>query len=86
MGARNRIRIVLDDETLRAAQELALHNGCSVADAIRRAVIDQRNVTPAPSTDTIRDRVKTLERLFELFAHNDAAKEIAQLKADDEGF
>ena len=46
-------------------------------DALRHPKCPRRNA---------RERVRTLERLFELFSGHDAAAEIRRLKEQDEGF
>lgn len=65
--------LLLDDESLQAARDLAQALGCSRAEALRRAILDQR----------ARRRTRTLHRLFELFEGNDADAEIRRLKAED---
>lgn len=75
---------MLDDETREAARELALQYGCSMSEAIRRAVIAQRDQSTGVTEEFRRQRVKTLEKLFELFEGHDAEAEIAQRKAEDE--
>lgn len=75
---------MLDEETREAARELAARFGCSMSEAIRRAVIAHRDVTMGVSEEFRRQRVKALNRLFELFEGHDAETEIAQRKAEDE--
>jgi hypothetical protein len=82
----HRTTILFDDETRRAAKELALRYDCSTSEAVRRAVLRQRDAVFGIPEKARRDRVRTLERLFELFEGNDAEAEIRRLKAEDEGF
>jgi hypothetical protein len=84
--ASRRTTILLDDETRKAARDLAGRYGCSVSEAIRRAVLRQRDSTFGIGTRARRERRKLLERLFVLFEGNDAEEEIRRLKAEDEGF
>jgi hypothetical protein len=84
--ASQRTTLILDDETRKAARDLAARYGCSLSEAIRRAVIRQReNVFGVPAKAR-RERRKLLERLFVLFEGNDPKEEIRRLKAEDEGF
>lgn len=75
---------MLDEESRRAARELALAYGCSVSEAIRRAIVEQRRQTLGVSEDRRRERLRAFERLIELFDSHDAAAEIARLKEEDE--
>jgi hypothetical protein len=81
-----RTTILMDPESRRAARELALHHDCSVSEAIRRAVLEQRAAMAGVSHEARRERTKALRRLFDLFAGNDAEAEVARLKAEDKGF
>ena len=84
--ASRRTTILLDDDTRHAARELALRYGCSVSEAIRRAVIRQRDASLGVPAGTRKERRKVLERLFELFEGNDPAEEVARLKEQDKAF
>lgn len=77
---------MLDDKTREAAKELAARQGCSMSEAIRRAVLAHRDTVCGVSEEFRRQRVKALERLFELFEGHDAEAEIEQRKAEDEFF
>jgi hypothetical protein len=79
-----RTTIVLDDETQRAARELANKYACSMSEAIRRAIIRQRSQELGVSDERRRQRLDAFARLIELFADHDAESEIARLKAEDE--
>ena len=77
---------MLDDETRHAARQLAMRYGCSVSEAIRRAVVRQRDAAFGVPVASRKERRKVLERLFELFEGNDPEEEIRRLKAEDDGF
>ncbi len=77
---------MLDEKTREAAKELAAKYGCSTSEAIRRAVMAHRNTVFGLPEDARRARVKTLERLFELFDGVDPEEEIRRIKDEDEGF
>jgi hypothetical protein len=82
----HRTTILFDEETRRAAKELALRYDCSTSEAVRRAVIRQRDANFGVPGQAQRERVRALRRLFDLFEGNDAEAEIRRLKAEDEGF
>ncbi len=78
--------MILDDETRLAARQLAASYDCSVSEAIRRAVVLQRDAARGLPLEKRRQRVETLEHLFVLFEGNDPEDEVRRLKAEDEGF
>ena len=78
--------MLLDEETQNAARELAATYACSVSEAIRRAVVSQRDVVLGVSVEQRRERRRALERAFQLFEGNDADAEVARLKDEDDGF
>ena len=78
-----RTTIILDDETRKAARELALRLDCSTSEAIRRAIIQQRNQVLGVSSERRVERRLALERLIELFDGHDVEEEIARLKSAD---
>jgi len=82
----SRTTLVLDDKAREAARQLARRYGCSLSEATRRALIRQRDVELGVPRERRRERVEALERLFDLFADNDAAAEVRRLKAEDAGF
>lgn len=84
-GVGYRTTIVLDDESRAAARALASAYGCSMSEAIRRAVIEQRRLVGGVSAARVAERQRTLEELFRLFDGHDAEAEVAHLKAEDEG-
>ncbi len=81
-----RTTLVLDDKAREAARQLAHRYGCSLSEATRRALIRQRDVELGVPRERRRERVQALERLFDLFADNDADAEVRRLKAEDKGF
>ena len=81
-----RTTLILDDEARLAARQLAASYDCSVSEAIRRAVVMQRDAVRGLPPEKRRQRVHTLERLFVLFEGNDPEEEVRRLKAEDEGF
>ncbi len=80
-----RTPLILDDKTRRAARQLAASYDCSVSEAIRRAVVQQRDAVEAPPPEERRRRVHTLERLFVLFEGNDHEAGVQRLKSEDTG-
>lgn len=84
--AAHRTTILLDDETRHAARELALRYGCSVSEAIRRAILRQRDASLGVPASARKERTKALERLFELFEGNDPEEELDRLEQQDELF
>ncbi len=81
-----RTTILLDDETREAARQLARRYHCSVSQAMRRAVIEQRDAVVGLPAARPRERRQALERLFTLFEGHNAAREVRRLKTQDHGF
>ncbi len=81
-----RTTVLLDDEVRAAARELAGRYGCSVSEAIRRAVLRHRDAVLGLPRSRRQERVRILDRLFDLFEGHDAADEVRRLKEQDEGF
>jgi hypothetical protein len=84
MQSGQRTTIVLDAQSRRAARELAKAYGCSVSEAIRRAIVEQRQRALGLTEDRRRERLEAFRRLVKLFRANDAAAEIARIKQEDE--
>jgi hypothetical protein len=82
----HRATFLLDDETRKAARELAAKYGCSLSEAIRRAVLRERARVLGVPMESRQERVRLLQRLFVLFEGNDPHAEIRRLKSEDEGF
>ena len=80
----HRTTILLDEETRRAARELAARYDCSMSEAIRRAVLAHRQHALGVSEERRRERLRAFEHLVELFEGHDPGAEIARLKAEDE--
>ncbi len=77
---------MLDHGTREAARELAHRYGCSTSEAIRRAIVRQRDAVIGVPIAKREERVRILEILFEQFDGNDPAEEVRRLKEEDEGF
>jgi len=82
----SRTTLVLDDEAREAARQLARRYGCSLSEAMRRALVRQRDADVGVPAGRRRERARALRRLFDLFAENDPAAEVRRLKAEDLGF
>jgi hypothetical protein len=81
-----RTTLVLDSEARAAAAELAHRYGCSTSEAIRRAIVRQRNTVLGVPPSRREERIRILGRLFEQFQDNDPEEEVRRLKEADEGF
>ncbi len=75
--------IMLDAVTREAAQQLATTYGCTMSDAIRRAIVQQRDRTVGVSEARRKARREALEKLIGLTDGNDAEAEVARIKAED---
>lgn len=82
----SRTTLYLDEETRRAARQLASRYDCTLSEAIRRSVVRHRDAVVGVPPERRKDRKRALERLFELFEGHDAEEKIRRLKAQDEGF
>jgi hypothetical protein len=82
----SRTTLILDDEARTAALQLARRYGCSLSEAMRRALIRQRDAEVGVPRERRRERARALRSLFGLFEGNDPAEEIRRLKAEDAGF
>ncbi len=82
--ATRRTSLVLDDASRSAARELASLYQCSMAEAIRRAIISHRNAVRGVPAERRKERLKALVELAQLFEGHDADAEIRALKAADE--
>lgn len=78
--------MLLDDETKLAARQLALRDGCSTSEAIRRAILRQRDALFGIPAQSREERRRSLLRLIDLFQGHDAQDELQRLKTQDEGF
>jgi hypothetical protein len=82
----SRTTLILDDEARAAARQLARRYGCSLSEAMRRALVRQRDAEVGVPRERRRERARALRRLISLFDGNDPAAEIRRLKAEDAGF
>jgi hypothetical protein len=82
----SRTTLVLDDAARTAARQLARRYGCSLSEAMRRALVRQRDAEIGVPPERRRERTRALRRLFVLFEDNDPAAEVRRLKAEDAGF
>ncbi|MCA9796400.1 MAG: hypothetical protein KC910_31550 [Candidatus Eremiobacteraeota bacterium] len=82
----HRTTLLLDEESHRAAKELASRLDCSTSEAIRRAIVRYRDLTLGASPELRQHRKRVLQELFSLFEGHDAGEEIARLKSEDLGF
>ena len=81
-----RTSLVLDEEVRRAARQLARHYDCSTSEAIRQAILRQRDAVIGVSAEQRRQRRRALEMLIELSEGGDPVDEIRRLKREDGGF
>ena len=82
----HRTTLILDEEARGAARDLAHRYGCSTSEAIRRAIVRQRDSVLGVPVGRREERGQILARLFEQFQGHDAVDEIRRLKKEDEGF
>lgn len=66
--------------------QLARRYGCSLSEAMRQALVRQRDADVGVPAGRRRERARALRRLFDLFAENDPAAEVRRLKDEDQGF
>jgi hypothetical protein len=81
-----RTTIVLDDAGRQAARQLAKRWECSHSEAIRRALVAQRDVVLGAPSGRRTERVRALKKLFEAFEGTDPDAEIAARKREDAYF
>jgi hypothetical protein len=80
----HRTTIMLDETTRRAARELAASYRCTVSEAIRRAILEQRNRGLGVSEERRRERLEAFTRLVDAFEGHDVEAELERLKEEDE--
>ena len=80
----HRITLLLDDETRRAAEELALRYNCSTSEAIRRAIVSERARARGVTDERRERRLAAFRALCQAFDGHDADAEIDELEAQDE--
>ncbi len=81
-----RTTLILDEQVRRAARDLARHLDCSTSEAIRRAVLRQRDVVLGVGSAVRSRRRRALKLLIELFEGTDPEAEVRRLKLEDTGF
>ena len=81
-----RTTLMLDEDVRSAARDLAHRYGCSTSEAIRRAILRHRDAVLGIPPARRAERVRILERLFDLFQGHDPSDEVRRLKEQDEGF
>jgi hypothetical protein len=79
-----RTTVVLDEPSQSALEALTKHYGCSASEAIRRALIQQRERAVGVPEERRKRRRAALEKLIELMDGHDWQAEIAALKQEDE--
>lgn len=78
--------LVLDEDVRSVARALAQRYGCSISEAIRRAVLHHRDTELGVSPARRAERVQALERLVDLFQDHDPVEEVRRLREEDEDF
>jgi predicted transcriptional regulator len=78
-----RTTIMLDDDSRRAAKELAAQLDVSASEVIRRALVHYRDGIVGVPPEARRRRMAAFERLMALFEGHDAEAEIRRLKSED---
>ena len=63
----SRTTLILDDEARAAARQLARRYGCSLSEAMRRALVRQRDAEVGVPRERRRERSRALRRLISLF-------------------
>ena len=75
---------MMDEKALGAARELAFANKTSVSEAIRQAVIRQRELQLGPKTGEVGRKLEILKELFQIFEGHDPDQEVQRLKEEDQ--
>ena len=78
----NRTTIVLDTPSQDALDALTRHYGCSASEAVRRALVQQRERTLGVPEDKRRRRRDALEQLVHLMDGHDWEAELASLREE----
>jgi hypothetical protein len=80
----SRTTIVLDEPSEAALQALVKHFGCSASEAVRRALVGERQRVLGVPEDKQRRRRAALEKLIEITDGHDWRAELARLKDEDD--
>jgi hypothetical protein len=81
-----RTSLVLDEDVRRAARQLARYYDCSTSEAIRRAILHQRDAVLGPPAEHRQRRRRAVELLIRLSEGSDPEAEVRRLKREDAGF
>lgn len=81
-----RMTILLDRESRKAARQIALALDCSVPQAIRHAIVSYRDQLAVVSAKERARRTASLGRAFAAFAGVDPAAEVRRIQREDRGF
>lgn len=82
VSRRYRTTILLDDESRRAARELALRLDCSTSEAIRTAILRYREQVFGVAPEARKARTRALLKLIELSEGMDPEEEIRRLQGE----
>lgn len=77
---------MLDEKSLEAARELALHYHVSTSEAIRRAVLAHRAQLQGNPLEVRLERKRQFQMMIDAFEGHDPEEEVRRLKEEDEGF
>ena len=86
MANTHRTTILLDEETRRAAKQLAVALDVTPSEAVRKAIVAYRDQVVGATAHARRRRVRALQRAAALFADNDPEAEVRALKEQDKFF
>lgn len=81
-----RTSIVLDQQSLEAAHQLASHYRVSTSEAIRRAVVAHRDQIRGLQPNVRSEKRRLFESMIQAFEGHDPAEEVQRLKEEDQGF
>ena len=75
---------MMDEKAWNAARELAFANRTSISEAIRQAVLCQRELQFGPKSGDVEHKLAILQDLFALFEGHCPEDEVRRLKEEDE--
>jgi len=82
----HRTTILLDDDSRRAAKQLAAEMEVTPSEAVRRAIVAYRDQIVGVTAESRKRRVQAFKRAIQIFADNDAEAEVRALKEQDRYF
>lgn len=82
----HRTTILLDDNSRRAAKQVASELDVTPSEVIRRAIVAYRDQIVGISADARKRRLRSFKRAVQLFEGNDAEAEVQALKEQDRHF